>query len=74
MKRAFTLEEWRRMRAGSTRAVAGVAGAGRLRRERPRSTEERAALVAATRALVGQRIREGRLRRIGSREYRVPAR
>lgn len=71
MRREFTIDEWRRARAGAVRAVATVADGSRGPRRRERDDEARAALVRATAALVRQRERAGRLRRVGERAWEI---
>lgn len=68
MKREYTLEEWRAMRARTLPAVVRLAGQPRIRRK-PRTDEERAALIRSVVAAVERREREGRLVRTGPRSY-----
>ena len=68
MKREYTLEEWRAMRARTLPAVVRLAGQPRIRRK-PRTDEERAALLRSAVAAVKRREREGRLVRTGPRSY-----
>ncbi|MFU8890628.1 MAG: hypothetical protein ACNA76_03075 [Anaerosomatales bacterium] len=68
--RAFTLEQWRDMRAQTVPQMARLAGRQRLR-GRTRTPEEREMIVRGTVALVRHREREGRLVRVGQRRYEV---
>jgi hypothetical protein len=68
VKREYTLEEWRAMRARTLPAVVRLAGQPRIRR-RPRTDEERAALLRSTVAAAKRRERAGRLVRTGPRSY-----
>lgn len=68
MKREYTLEEWHAMRARTLPAVVRLAGQPRVRRK-PRTDEERAALIRSVVAAVERREREGRLVRTGPRSY-----
>lgn len=70
MKREYTLEEWRAVRARTIPEMARLAQHRRVRR-RPRSAEERAMIIRSAVAAVGRREREGRLVRLGPREYAV---
>lgn len=74
MRREFTVDEWRRSRAGTVGAVVTVAAGSRGPRRRPRDAESREALVRATVAAVRQREASGRLRRIGQRAYEIRTR
>lgn len=70
MKREYTLEEWRAMRARTLPEMARLAQYRRIRRK-PRTAEERAMIIRSVVAAVERREREGRLVRLGPREYAV---
>jgi hypothetical protein len=72
MKREFTLDEWRERRSGAG-VSAHVNRGRRPRRGRRRDPEERAAIIRGTRALMRSRQSEGRIVRIGEREYQIPS-
>ncbi len=71
--REMTLDEWHAKRRRAIRALLPVArakgGAKGVKRGRPRSAEEREAIIRGTRALVRRRAEEGRLVRVGPKEY-----
>ncbi len=67
--REMTLAEWHAKRRRATRALLPVARAKGVKRGRPRSAEEREAILRGVRALVRRRAEEGRLVRVGPREY-----
>lgn len=65
--------EWTTMRrAGSGAALAMAGSSGPIAR-RCRTCEERAMIVRGTVALMRRRMREGRLVRLGPREYELVA-
>ena len=68
MKRDYTLEEWRALRASTLPEMARLAQNRRIRRK-PRTAEERLMIIRSVVAAVERREREGRLVQIGPRDY-----
>lgn len=70
MKREYSLEEWRAMRASTLPEMVRLAQHRRTRRK-PRTAEQRAMIIRSAVAAVERREREGRLVRVGPGEYEV---
>lgn len=68
--RVYDYEEWVRQRRGSTRAIAVLSETPCVRGRR-RTAEETRALERAAFAGMLARARDGRLRRVGVREYEL---
>jgi len=69
--RTIELTEWQSARRAMSGAAVAVARADRPTTHRPRTPEEREMLIRGTVALIRRREREGRLVRVGPREYEL---
>ncbi len=72
MKREYSLDEWRALRASTLPEMARLAQHRRIRRK-PRSAEERQMIIRSVVAAVERRARAGRLVQVGPRAYVVRA-
>jgi len=73
VNRAFTLDEWRAVRARTLPAIVVLAQRPRVRRK-PRTAEEREMLLRAATAAVRRREAERRLVRTGPRSFELRVR
>lgn len=73
MNRAYTLDEWRAVRARTLPAIVALAQRQRVRRK-PRTAAERAMLLRSAVAAVRRRDADGGLVRTGLRSFELHAR